>query len=213
MDQRTGTRLSEDLSLLVVDGASGFGDERAAAQAVARAGAAGRRAPSGGADPPSGPAAAILRASVRLGPDGGWVGRRVLAFPGMRQPGSSSPCSANPGPVVPATAPFPVVARSLMRASAACSTKRGKASRRHPSLRRRTRFFIPVGSHDRIDLVRRRSPGFSPEHGGSATWQGRRSTRPAYRRTAAGAWRGLRRSSSRTRIWPGKAECIFAADR
>ncbi len=107
--------LRKDLSLLVVDGASGFGN--------------GRVLPAGPLREPVAAAAARCQAAVLIGPDktgvtatlplpilaarlqpgpeiGTWIGRRVVAFAGIARPEKFFAMLAEAGVIVAATRPF-----------------------------------------------------------------------------------------------------------
>ncbi|HEY7581767.1 MAG TPA: tetraacyldisaccharide 4'-kinase [Acetobacteraceae bacterium] len=108
--------LHKDLSLLVVDGTSGFGN--------------GRVLPAGPLREPVAAAARRCQAAVLIGPDetgiaaslrlavmrarlepgaeiATWIGRRVLAFAGIARPGKFFTMLAGAGVIVAGTAPFP----------------------------------------------------------------------------------------------------------
>ncbi len=105
--------LHKDLSLLVVDGASGFGNGR-----VLPAGPLREPVPAGAARCQAavliGPDAVgplplpVLRARLRPGPEiAGWVGRRVLAFAGIARPEKFFTMLADAGVIVAGHGPFP----------------------------------------------------------------------------------------------------------
>ena len=108
--------LHKDLSLLVVDGASGFGNGRVLPagplrEPVAAAAARCQAAVLIGPDC-TGVAAAlplpVLRAELRPGPEvAAYVGRRVLAFAGIARPEKFFTMLADAGAVVAGTLPFP----------------------------------------------------------------------------------------------------------
>ena len=109
-------RLYKDLSLLVVDGASGFGNRpRAAGGAAARAGVAGAAARCQaavliGPDPPG--VTAFCRypccAQTAPGPEiGAFVGRRVFAFAGIARPEKFFSMLAEAGVIVVPAMSFP----------------------------------------------------------------------------------------------------------
>lgn len=108
--------LEKDLSLLVVDGASGFGN--------------GRVLPAGPLREPVAAGAARCQAAVLIGPDATnaasllslpilrarlqpgpeiatWVGRQVLAFAGIARPGKFFTTLSDAGVIVAGTLPFP----------------------------------------------------------------------------------------------------------
>jgi tetraacyldisaccharide 4'-kinase len=105
--------LHKDLSLLVVDGASGFGNGRVLPagplREPVRAGAARCQAAVLIGPDCVGPLPLpLLRASLRPGPEiAGWVGRRVLAFAGIARPEKFSTMLADAGVIVAASVPFP----------------------------------------------------------------------------------------------------------
>src|SRR5271166_4949793 len=108
--------LHKDLSLLVVDGASGFGNGRVLPAGPLRepvaAGAARCRAAVLIGPDTAGAAATlplpVLRASLRPGPEiAAFVGRRVLAFAGIARPAKFFGMLADAGVVVAGTVPFP----------------------------------------------------------------------------------------------------------
>ncbi len=107
--------LHKDLSLLVVDGVSGFGNRRVLPAGPLRepvlAGAARCQATvligPAGVDPLPLPLP-VLRADLRPGTEiAGWVGRRVLAFAGIARPEKFFTMLVDAGVIVAATAPFP----------------------------------------------------------------------------------------------------------
>ncbi len=137
--------LHKDLSLLVVDGASGFGNGRVLPAGPLRepvqAGAARCQAavligPDGVGPLPL----PVLRASLRPGPEiAGWVGRRVLAFAGIARPEKFFTMLADAGVIVAATVPFPDHHPFSERGPAPRARRSGCGTARHRSPRRRTR--------------------------------------------------------------------------
>lgn len=105
--------LHQDLSLLVVDGASGFGNGRVLPagplREPVRAGAARCQAAVLIGPDCVGPLPLpLLLVSLRAGPEiAGWVGRRVLAFAGIARPEKFFTMLADAGVILAATLPFP----------------------------------------------------------------------------------------------------------
>ncbi|MGC1410268.1 MAG: tetraacyldisaccharide 4'-kinase [Acetobacteraceae bacterium] len=105
--------LHKDLSLLVVDGASGFGNGRVLPAGPLRepvmAGAARCQAAVVIGSDSVGPLPLqVLRAKLLPGPEvAGWVGRRVLAFAGIARPEKFFTMLVDAGVIIAATAPFP----------------------------------------------------------------------------------------------------------
>ena len=153
--------LRKDLSLLVVDGASGFGN--------------GRVLPAGPLREPLAAAAARCQAAVLIGPDDGmvtrglplpilsarlqpgpeiepWIGRRGVAFAGIARPEKFFAMLAEAGVVVAASLPFPdhhaFSRRDLDRVIA--------MSKRHDAMPLTTpkdAMRLPAAYRDRIGVV------------------------------------------------------------
>jgi tetraacyldisaccharide 4'-kinase len=105
--------LHKDLSLLVIDGASGFGNGRVLPAGPLReplsAGASRcQAAVLIGPDIIDPLPLPVLRASLRPGPEiSAWVGRRALAFAGIARPEKFFDMLADAGVIVAGTVPFP----------------------------------------------------------------------------------------------------------
>jgi tetraacyldisaccharide 4'-kinase len=105
--------LHKDLSLLVIDGASGFGNGRVLPAGPLReplsAGASRCQAAVLIGPDIIGPLPLpVLRASLRPGPEiSAWVGRRALAFAGIARPEKFFDMLADAGVIVAGTVPFP----------------------------------------------------------------------------------------------------------
>ncbi len=105
--------LHKDLSLLVVDGASGFGNGRVLPAGPLReplsAGASRCQAAVLIGPDIIGPLPLpVLRASLRPGPEiSAWVGRRALAFAGIARPEKFFAMLADAGVIVAGAVPFP----------------------------------------------------------------------------------------------------------
>jgi tetraacyldisaccharide 4'-kinase len=150
--------LYKDLSLLVVDGASGFGN--------------GRVLPAGPLREPVRTGAARCQAAVLIGPDGvgalplpilraslrprpeiaGWVGRRVLAFAGIARPEKFFTMLADAGVIIAATAPFPdhhPFTDADLRRMLDEAGRSGAA----PVTTPKDAVRLPVGYRDRIGVV------------------------------------------------------------
>jgi tetraacyldisaccharide 4'-kinase len=115
-DGLQNTSLRKDLSLLVVDGASGFGNRRVLPagplrEPVAAAAARCQAAVLVGPDQ-TGVAATlplpVLAARLQPGPEiGTWLGRRAVAFAGIARPEKFFAMLAEAGVIVAASLPFP----------------------------------------------------------------------------------------------------------
>ena len=150
--------LHKDLSLLVVDGASGFGNGRVLPagplREPVRAGAARCQAAVLIGPDSVGPLPLpVLRASLRAGPEiAGWVGRRVLAFAGIARPEKFFTMLADAGVILAATLPFPdhhPFADADLRRVLDEAERTGAA----PVTTPKDAVRLPAGYRDRIGVV------------------------------------------------------------